>query len=162
MHDELLSSELNAKDSLMFSPDFIMQTHNSTKPPTAEEWRCIAEYVIRKLEDFLDVTIRFNGTLEDQVKDGISMDLTCIPKLANRLDFFMKGILASNLGSDGLTIGATMFLFCGGKRLISNKNDAFIDLSYRLVDGNGQWTVMGWFKDEYGEYPEFDEAQTTL
>ena len=147
----------------MYSPDMVIQAFDATTSHSKDEWTSIARHVISKLEEFLGATVRFEGSLfegslEDYIDEGFRMDVVCIPKFSTNLGFLMKGIPASAARNDGLGLGAMLFLFCNRRRLVSNKGEAFIDLEYCCNDGEGRWKSLGWFRDEYGEYPEFDEA----
>ena len=122
------------------------------------DWVLFAQHVIAELEVFLGVTVRFEHPLVDYVRDGVAMDIACFPKTSGDFRLSMKGILASNVQNEKPTMRATIFMYYFGKRLAAKTGEDFIDLEYKYIDGSYIWSPVGWFRDEYAEYAEFDEA----
>jgi hypothetical protein len=141
----------------MTSPDAFIRLYDATSSYSTAQWVVVAKHVITKLEEFLGTSIRYDLPLEQYVDDGIIMDIDCEPKTANGLGLHMRGILTSSVEGAELSFGATVFLYCSGKKLNANTGESFIDLRYQCNNEGGRWTSLGWFIDHYGEYPEFDE-----
>lgn len=142
----------------MESPLHFIRTYNPDVHASTDDWKSLIQCVVFALERFLGASVRIDGALDDAVSNnGFRVDITCMPKIENKIELFIKGFIISIVNDKNkLSIGATLFFYCGGKRLVATTGEAFIDLVYDAEVEVGVWKKVDWFKDLYGEYPEFD------
>ena len=140
----------------MLSPLDFISTSGSGTAHSPEQWLAVTRYVLKELEKFLDVSVHFESPLDKCIDNGLRMDLVAKPRGEAKLGFFYKCILASvaSPNTPGLSFGATVFPYCHDKKLIAKTGESFIDLEFRINGNAAEWQIVGWFRDEYGEYDE--------
>lgn len=143
----------------MPSPDTFIRLYDATSSYSTAQWTVVVKHVIAQLEEFLGAHIRYSLPLEQYIDDGVRMNITCGPTSVNCLGLHMRGILASTVQSKELSFGATVFVYCNGRKLNANTGESFIDLKYQCNSQGSRWVSLGWFMDQYAEYSEFDKVE---
>ena len=72
------------------------------------------------------------------------------------LDFGIRGIVGGQEIDGVVSIGAWLFVYCGGRRVSISSDRPLLFLTFRAHDpGEGAWTVNGWVHEEHGEFDAF-------
>lgn len=146
---------------ILVKPDILIQTYDANLAHSVDAWVIMAQHVLKRLNDFLGNAAQYQLPLEQFVNNGITIDFSCEPQMLGALNVRLRGILASTVHDNKLSFGATLFLYCQGRKLNTVAGESFIDLKYQCDGDCGQWVSLGWIKDHYYEYGEFDDGEKT-
>jgi len=125
---------------------------------TVEQWDTIVQNLTQRLAQFCGFELVAETV--DTVLDGeaVCVEVRRAPGRSNvlgLLDVDVEGTLGIDIGR-GLQflVEATLFVFvCGNRVARFDKKGDYLEFRYvRSADGRGQWTMVGWKEDEYGEF----------
>ena len=131
-----------------------------SSPPDAQQMAAVAKWVIHRLGDFLQTQIVYDEPLEECRPTFFRVFVKSANRFGGGFKLSWKGIVfGSHVASHpGLYVGSTVFIYSHGNKLITLDGESFIDLYYqKSASGQGEWRIDRWYKDEYGEYPEFNK-----
>lgn len=127
-------------------------------------WTGIIKSLVKSLSEFLATSVELNEMSAEDICDGdirvIALVHSAKP-FGGPLSVAWQGALAVELHEDRPYVSASLFLFCLGKRLsvADHKMGSYVELIHEPTSvGSGQWRVLGWLRDTYGEYEDIDEC----
>jgi len=137
----------------------LLQTATPHDRPTQDEMLKILRYAVSALGEALRCEIACDNWHED-VRPGYIRAWIYSANPALGLASTWRGIIVCHLLSDtpGIQIGATLFLYSKRQQLLIRSGESFLDLHCDYVREQRElcWNLDGWFRDEYQEYPEFN------
>jgi hypothetical protein len=118
----------------------------------------IAKDLVEKLGETIHRKLSIDGDLENSHPHGFRAWVRTIEPLADSLGLSIKGMVFGTRAEQhpGMVVGATLFAYANGKRLETRDGECFIDLRLTPFPNGHIWQLIGWQRDEYGEYDEFE------
>ncbi len=133
---------------------------------TKEEWLAIVDYLVKRLEDYLQQQIEIiDKKIEALIIDeeAISCSIRSAVSFGGLLALAWEGRLGMELVEGKPYVSALLFLFSQNKRLaVVGQEASYIQLVYEQSDSSeGFWRYQGWLEDVYGEFEDIDEYETS-
>lgn len=131
---------------------------------TQESWAEAIGRLVASLAEFLEESLELNEISVEYIRNGdtaVVAFIDIMKPFGGPLSLAWRGALGVELHEDRPYVSASIFLFCLGKRLslAGHEKGSYIELVCEPTPaGLGQWKVLGWFEDIYGEYVGIDEC----
>jgi hypothetical protein len=126
---------------------------------TEQRWYEIAAYLIVRLSTFLGVEVAGEPITIGR-SNAVTFGIHGAAALGGELGVEWSGILELAMVDGETQISASLFLFSRRLRLqIAGQHGSSLRLLYERSQegpGPGQWVVLGWHEDLYGEYQDIE------
>lgn len=125
----------------------------------ADAWIGLLQHAIAALNEWLGQEIETEplnqGCVGEKAGGGFCLYvLKACPSRSHLLHW--RGILGATIVDDRIRVSLTVFMYSGSERLVTKTGKEFADFFYEMnEDKRGEWRLVGWFEDTYGEYSQF-------
>lgn len=136
------------------SPEFL-------KSCGTEAWEDLIRYLLGRVTDCFGCQITTEPLENACAGEGFCVDILYAAPSPDA-PIHWKGILGASIVDDRLRISLLVFPYGGSERLATKSGGEFAEYVYVTVKANdGRWELLGWFKDEFGEFNHRFSADET-
>ena len=117
-----------------------------------ERWSPVARYLTNKLGVFLGLEVVLEAP-SVVGHDGFAFGIRGRRPIAGALSLEWAGTLRRVTIEGEIQVTASLVLFSTRRQLqVTGHQGSSFELLYEPLEGAGQWCVLGWHDDIYGEY----------